>query len=170
MLAFTGVFLAGMLAGGAMTMRLDHRPPRFGGRLPPPPNFLPRIMERLTEQLELTPAQQAKIEPMIAQAQTDFQQLRRAHVKDVSQLIDRMHGEVAALLTPEQQVKLAKMREEFRARAERMRREFRGGGEPPGPPGMGFGLEPPGPPPGDEGPGPDGSHRPPESAEPPPSK
>lgn len=139
-LAFSGVFLAGVLAGGAITMRLEHRP-RFGGRLPPPPEFLPKMMARLTDRLELTGEQTAKIRPIIAQAQTDFQQLRRQHVKDVAQVMERMHNDVAALLTPEQKVKLDQMRQEFRARAERMRREFRGANPPP----PDDGAPPPGP-------------------------
>ena len=139
-LAFSGVFLAGVLAGGAITMRLEHRP-RFSGRLPPPPEFLPKMMERLTDRLELTGEQAAKIRPIIAQAQTDFQQLRRQHVKDVAQVMERMHNDVAALLTPEQKVKLDQMRQEFRARAERMRREFRGANPPP----PDDGAPPPGP-------------------------
>jgi Spy/CpxP family protein refolding chaperone len=93
--------------------------------------------QRLAGRLELSDEQKAKIRPILAQAQTDFQQLRRQHVRDVAQMMDRVHGEVAALLTPSQKVKLDELRQEFRARADRMRREFRGGNPPPdgdGPP------------------------------------
>jgi len=127
-LVFACVFLAGGLCGGALTLRLDkrHRPP---GR----PDFRLDLMERLASDLGLSDAQKEKIRPIVQRTQEETQRLRRENVRDVAALMDRMHADVAAVLTPEQRVKLEELRKRFRERAEKVRGQFRDRDRPPPP-------------------------------------
>lgn len=114
-LVFVGVFVAGAIAGGPLAMwvqnyRHERRPP-----------FVDRTMERYERELQISEAQRGKIWPVLLRAQTEWRALREENVRKMSEVIDRMHAEVAAELTPEQQTKLEKMRQELRARAERLR-------------------------------------------------
>ena len=129
-LAFLGIFVAGILSGGMLGMRFGRHlmPPQNRGTLGE--NFGPQMMKRLGEQLELTPEQTAQIRPIVERAQTEVQQLRKDHVREVTKAMDQMHTEVSAILTPPQRVKLEELRTKFRERSERLRREYRGGERP----------------------------------------
>ena len=127
-LVFVGVFLAGAICGGPVAMRFMG-PPRPGGR---PGGMRPQVMERLERELKLTDAQKEKVRPVVLRAQGETEQMRRENIRNIAAVMDRMHAEIAAELTPAQRIKLEEMRKRFRERAERVRREFR---EPPdGPP------------------------------------
>jgi len=141
-LAFAGIFLAGALAGGMMMLRID-RPPRMPGRMPPPREFVPEMLQRMSRELELTAEQQARIQPILQRTQQDFQELRRDHVRDVTAMMERMHADVSAVLTPAQRVKLEEMRQALQSRADRVRRTFLGDGPPPPPPEEMGGFPPP---------------------------
>ena len=122
-LAFTGIFLAGVLGGTLLGARYSRQ------ILPQPTrpswgqNFGPQMMKRFTERLELTTEQKARMEPIIQKAQSEVQALRRTHVREVTRTMDQMHSEISAMLTPEQRVKLEELRKRFLERSERIRRE-----------------------------------------------
>ncbi len=148
-LVFVGVFAAGVVTGAAWSWRFGgpgrEERPRWAG-----PGFGGRILERMSEELELTAEQKAELEPIIQRSEEELQMLRRGQLQEVSKIMDRVHGEVAAVLTPDQRTKLEEMRERFRQRAEKMRGEFRrewrgGKGFGDGPPDLG--PAPPLPPP-----------------------
>jgi len=128
-LAFVGVFVAGGLCGSALSLRLL-RGFHLGGR---PPVRL-NIMGRLEKSLNLTEAQKEKIRPIVQRTQQETQRLRRENVRDLAAVMDRMHADLKAELTPEQGVKLEEMRKRFRERAERVRGQFRDHDRPPPPP------------------------------------
>jgi Spy/CpxP family protein refolding chaperone len=128
-LVFIGVFIAGGLCGSALTLR-TMKVPRPDGR--PPVRF--DIMGRLEKGLDLTEAQIEKIRPIVQRTQEETQRLRRENVRDLAAVMDRMHADLAAELTPEQRVKLEEMRKRFRERAERVRGQFRDRDRPPPPP------------------------------------
>lgn len=128
-LVFIAVFLAGGLCGSAITLRVM-KGPRPEGR----PPFRVEIMGRLEKNLDLTEAQKEKIRPIVQRTQEEAQRLRRENVKDLAAVMERMHAELAAELTPEQRVKLEEMRKKFHERAERMRGQFRDRDRPPPPP------------------------------------
>ena len=137
-LVFAGVFAAGVVTGATWSWRFG-RPgpeerPRWAG-----PGFGNRMMERMREDLNLTDEQKARLEPIVQRSDEELQTLRRGQLQEVAQIMDRVHAEVAAVLTPDQRTKLEEMRERFRQRAERMRREFREHRE-----GRGFGEGHPG--------------------------
>ena len=65
-----------------------------------------RIMKRLTQELSLTPAQQADIEPMVSRAHVEILQLRFSHQPEVEQALTKGVAEIKTKLSAEQQAKL----------------------------------------------------------------
>ena len=129
-LVFVGVFLAGAICGGPLAMRF-FRPGRPEERAA----SRPQILQRLVDDLKLSEEQKAKIQPIVQRTLQETQRLRRENVKAIAAVMEQMHGEVAAELTPEQRVKQDEMRKRFRERAERVRSEFRDHDRPPPPSG-----------------------------------
>lgn len=126
-LAFLGVFLAGAVFGGFLSMRVARRfmenpPLREPGQ--PGGQFSPQVLKRLSERLDLTPAQEEKIRPILKQTEEEMRRLRQSGFRETIAVAERMHEQVAALLTPEQKTKLDAMRLEMRERwsKDRMRR------------------------------------------------
>jgi Spy/CpxP family protein refolding chaperone len=125
-LAFTGVFIAGMFGGALLGARYArHVFP--SPRNMPSQNFAARLMERYVDRLELTADQVSKIEPIVQKAQVEVQRQRRENLREITRTMDQMHSEIAAILTPEQRVKMDELRRKFRERSDRIRRENRGG-------------------------------------------
>jgi Spy/CpxP family protein refolding chaperone len=134
------IFIAGALSGAALTMALA---PHF---MHPPGEAQMRTkwMTHLTQKLNLTPDQQAKIQPILEDAAKSIQSLHREEVGKVSQIFKSTDDQIAAILTPEQNAELKKMQAE-REKAFPGHMHFHGGpdggpgGEPPH-------MPPPGPP------------------------
>jgi len=133
-LAFVGIFAAGALTGGLLTLRVVQSRPATPAEAPPvasvvpqnppaatpaaavpqpvvpppppaPEQLGPQLFRRLTNQLDLTPAQRAKIRPIELRASEELNRLRRESVHSTQVLIDQLEDEIRALLTPEQQAK-----------------------------------------------------------------
>lgn len=138
-LAFTGIFLAGILVGGLVTLRWGRNIVQRG---PMGDQFAPRMLERLTNDLQLTADQQAKIKPIIEERTAELRQLRRTTQKATANVLEHMQSDIAAQLTPEQkakfEVELKKQREKLRhfmeERAKRMKERSERGGPDSGPP------------------------------------
>ncbi len=101
-LAFTGIFFAGLLVGGLVTLRWGKN---FTQRQPMGEQFGPQLMQRLVTQLDLTPAQQEKVKPIIDSAAEELKQLRRTTQRASAAVLVRMQGDIGAVLTPEQRAK-----------------------------------------------------------------
>ena len=150
------IFIVGILTGSALTIGLGSHFMR-----PPGEQQMKRLwMAQLVQRLNLTADQQAKIEPILADAKTKIQSLHRDEVERGSQIFKAAHDQISALLTPEQKVKLQKMESEREKRfSDHMRpwgpprdgpREMRhrdepGGGRMPPPPDAPTNAPPPGP-------------------------
>jgi periplasmic protein CpxP/Spy len=63
-------------------------------------------LERTTEQLNLTPEQKAKVQPIIDQAAPQIENIRREAMQKTKALVDNAMAQIRPLLTPEQQKKL----------------------------------------------------------------
>jgi Spy/CpxP family protein refolding chaperone len=63
-------------------------------------------LERLTEGLDLTPDQQAKVQPMINQAQPQIAAIHREAMQKMKAVVENTASQIRPLLTPEQQKKL----------------------------------------------------------------
>jgi Spy/CpxP family protein refolding chaperone len=63
-------------------------------------------VERLTEGLNLTPDQQAKVQPIIDQAQPQIAAIHREAIQKMKAVVESTASQIRPLLTPEQQKKL----------------------------------------------------------------
>ena len=61
--------------------------------------FGPQLMQRLINQLDLTAEQQAKVKPIIDQATEELRQLRHTTQRTTASVIERLQGDIAAVLT-----------------------------------------------------------------------
>jgi len=132
---FTGVFLAGVLAGGLVTWRV--------GRLlmqqrmaKAEQHFVGQQLRRLRHDLDLTPEQAEQVRKILDRTGDELRVQRQQTFKDAKTILDRMHAEIALLLTPEQRQRMTELNQRQR---ERMQRFFMAppgshDGPPPGPP------------------------------------
>jgi Spy/CpxP family protein refolding chaperone len=122
-----GIFACGVVVGA------------FGARRLAPPmrgpigaeGFGPQVMRRLTDELGLSDAQRAEIEPVIKQAGEQLRELRRESVRQSGAVIEGMDAAISARLTEEQRAKFVVLKEAQRARMrvimeERQRRRAEG--------------------------------------------
>jgi len=63
-------------------------------------------LEQLTEGLNLTPDQQAKVQPLIDQAKPQIAEIHREAMQKIKSVIASTVSQIRPLLTPEQQKKL----------------------------------------------------------------
>lgn len=119
-LAFTGIFLAGILVGGLVALRWGKI---FSQHQPMNEQFGPQLVKRLVNQLDLTSEQQAKVKPIVAQATEELRQLRHTTQRTTTAVIERMQADIAAVLTPEQKAKFDEQVSQQRERVKRFMEE-----------------------------------------------
>jgi len=144
-LLLVGIFLAGGVSGAFVMMRMGRN--LIAGR-PMPDQWAPMHLKRLTEKLELTPQQTEELRPIVKSHMEELTRLRTQSMAETKVVFEQMQREIAAKLTPEQQVKFDQMNKEMRERARKFMGPGRPGGPggPGGPPGQGFdGGHPPPP-------------------------
>jgi len=61
-------------------------------------------LERTTEQLNLTPEQKAKVQPIVDQATPQIESIRREAMQKTKAVMDNAIAQIRPLLTPEQQL------------------------------------------------------------------
>jgi len=110
------IFLLGVATGISLSLGLASHNVHTTG----PQQIKSRMLTGLTHRLKLTPDQQAKIQPIMADAATQIQALRRDEAGRISQVIEKMNGQMAAILTPEQQAELQRMEKEMQNQREQM--------------------------------------------------
>lgn len=139
--AFTGIFIAGAIAGGFVGVRVLRH---FSEKRITTEQFGPQQMKKFTEQLELTPEQGVKIRPVIMQTAEDLKKSRREAFKATSERIERMEAAIAKELNDAQRVRLREMQEKERERRKQWMIE-RGKRSGDGRPGQEGGFPPPKP-------------------------
>jgi Spy/CpxP family protein refolding chaperone len=75
-----------------------------------------RVLEQLTEGLNLTPDQKAKVRPIIDQAQPQVAAIHREARQKMTAVIDSTASQIRPLLTPEQQKRLDENQNAHRGR------------------------------------------------------
>jgi hypothetical protein len=146
------IFVAGLVTGGAVTLRLlwvkeEQRkdlavqaqvaPPAAGRPAAPrqagggEPQFGPALIRRFATQLDLTPAQFKRINPIVGRTQEELARLRREVQLGSALAIERMQDEIAAQLNPAQRGRFEELLTRQRARLqvlieERQRRQVQG--------------------------------------------
>jgi Spy/CpxP family protein refolding chaperone len=122
------VFVAGVVTGGFLTALHVHRfilgPPHSGV-------LAGQMREHLRRELQLTPDQMAKIAPVIDSTTAKLEAIRVETAERVRNAMDESASAINPQLTPEQQKKMAALREEHRHRL--MHHGFPPPGAPPGP-------------------------------------
>ena len=71
-------------------------------------------LQRVTEQLNLTPEQKAKVQPIIDQATPQIENIRREAMQKTKTLMDNAMAQIRPMLTPEQQKKLEEAKNDRR--------------------------------------------------------
>ena len=145
-LAVGGIFLAGAVTGGFVSVRViesrvakQRAQQRFGPT---------DLGGRLTEQLHLTPEQKEQIRPILTRTSDELRKVRRDAFNNTAALIARMDEDMSKILTAEQGVLLKKVRAEEEERRKRWMAERAKRNEQPRPPGS-PGEDAPPPPPTD---------------------
>jgi Spy/CpxP family protein refolding chaperone len=136
-LAFVVIFMAGAGTGSLIALRYAQAflpQPRQPGAVVQ--QFGIMQMQRLAERLDLTDAQRGKIKPIVQKTAADLSKLSSDSQRETRDILNSMHDQVAALLTPEQNKKLDEMKQQMQRR---MNQQFqdRGGRWPGGPGPMG---------------------------------
>ena len=86
-------------------------------------------VERLTKALELTPDQQARIQPIFEQAKPQIAAVRQEAMQKIKAIRENTQAQIRPILTPAQQQKfdaLKKAREDMRKAREDMREAMKG--------------------------------------------
>ena len=102
------IFLLGIATGSLLTIG-------FGPHFMKPPGaqeMKNRWMMHLTRKLNLTPEQQAKIQPIITDAEAQIQSTHRDDVSRISGIIQTATNSISKVLTPEQQEELKQLESE----------------------------------------------------------
>jgi Spy/CpxP family protein refolding chaperone len=104
-----GIFVIGVVTGGALSFGLGahfmHGP--MDNR-----DMNKHWMAHLTKELNLTADQQAKIQPILADADVRFHALFRDEKQQGAQIFRETDDKIAAVLTPDQEAELKKMEAE----------------------------------------------------------
>jgi Spy/CpxP family protein refolding chaperone len=116
-----GIFVIGVVTGSALTIGLGPHFMHGSGER----DMRKHWMAHLTAELNLTADQQAKIQPILADAEGKIQALRHEQVEHGYEIFKAADEQISALLTPDQKVELQKME----AEREKM---FAGHMHPPG--------------------------------------
>ncbi len=135
-LVLIAIFAAGT-TGGWLVAR--HAARRSARHLLPPEGWAAREIERVADEVQLTPEQKERIKPIVAANIDEMMRLRRQALD----IADRMEKQIAAELTPEQRTKYEQILQERRA-ARKQAHDLRdarhqaddappGGGPPPAP-------------------------------------
>lgn len=107
-LLLVGIFIIGVVTGWALTFGL-------ASHFMPPPgahNVKQHWMARLTRDLNLTADQQAKIQPILTDAETKLQALHRESVGRGDQIFKAADDQILPILTDAQKAQLQKMQSE----------------------------------------------------------
>jgi protein CpxP len=87
-------------------------------------------LERMTDDLNLTPDQKAKIQPILDQARPQLEQIHREAMEKTKALMDNVRTQIRPMLTPEQQKKLDEMKNDrMHRRGDRGQHRHRGDGD-----------------------------------------
>ncbi|MFU2210702.1 hypothetical protein [Solidesulfovibrio sp. C21] len=117
-----------------------------------PRHFSEMVVRHMTEDLDLTSAQQKKLRPIVLDTADALAKVREEQEPQLNKIFEKSNEEIKKLLTPDQQEKFTALLQRLAQRRKAIGRF----GPPPPPPGEFDGHRPPPPPPG----GFDG-HRPP---------
>lgn len=113
-LVLVAIFAAGGISGGLVAFQIARR------HAPPPPGvWIARRIENVARELQLTPAQMERVQPIVKRNVEELTKLSRQSMHTVHGMLERMEAEIGAELTPDQRIKyeqILKERHEMRRR------------------------------------------------------
>jgi Spy/CpxP family protein refolding chaperone len=109
------IFLAGSVTGASVKSGFARN--KTSSSWGPP--SARRIQARLERELDLSPEQVAKIQPIIGRMAEDFKKIQVNSVREMADVIRARNAEIGNELTPEQRVKLKEIEQQ---RIERLNR------------------------------------------------
>lgn len=134
-LALLAAFALGMMAGGALAwFAVPGKAPRFpGGKHDPPHGFPPgrpedmpqHLADKLCEELGLEEALREPVRRIFREGFVESEPIRQRAGEEMKAVFDRQNQKLAALLTPEQQERFARLKAQW---------DKKRGPEPPPPP------------------------------------
>jgi Spy/CpxP family protein refolding chaperone len=117
----TGIFVAGTIAGVVTTYGLIAQ---RSDSLPEQEKIVNRLRDRLQSRLDLTPAQVGKIEPLMAEACSDFHRAGRRCMRQSSKTLSNLLKEISVYLTEDQLSELERFEAERRELWQRKCRDW----------------------------------------------
>jgi hypothetical protein len=106
------IFVAGVVTGSVNSIGIGQR--RAEHRLQVD-NLRSTLMDILQSELELTPEQVGRVEPLVNQACEQYRTLTLETVQRVAQLVQAANGRIARELTPAQAERLKRLEEQRQA-------------------------------------------------------
>lgn len=140
-LAFIGIFIAGTVTGGLITLQVvqkvaDRRHGQVfranaqnqvgqtpAGQQSQPPQLGPQLIRRFVMQLDLTAEQREKIKPIELRGAEEIRRAVRDARHSTDVILERTQDEIGAILTPEQRTKFEEMVARARERIQKYRQE-----------------------------------------------
>ena len=112
------IVLAGAASGALVAWQVSRRTPVAPL---PPAEIGARLRARFQTQLDLTPEQRRKVDPMIDQAMRRVETIRQETASHVFANVSALHEQMLTVLTPEQK---ARFEELERVRRDHLRQKF----------------------------------------------
>jgi len=118
LLAFAGVFIAGVVFGATLGSRWIkwERPAKR-------PPLSERLLTRFESELKLSPEQVEKLRPITQRMEAETHRMRREAAINYRNAMDAFSQEIGVNLNPEQRELFNQMRQRFRERMERREKE-----------------------------------------------
>ena len=114
-LVLVAIFAAGGISGGLVAFQIARK------HAPPPPGvWIARRIENVARELQLTPAQMERVQPIVKRNVEELTKLSRQAMQPVHEILGRMEAEISAVLTPEQRIKYEQILKERREVRRRM--------------------------------------------------
>ena len=114
-LVLVAIFAAGGISGGLVAFQIARR------HAPPPPGvWIARRIENVARELQLTPAQMERVQPIVKRNVEELTKLSRQSMHTVHEMLERMETEIGAELTPEQRTRYEQILKERREVRRRM--------------------------------------------------
>ena len=107
------IFLAGAGSGALVAWQVARRVPVAPST---PAEIGARLRARFQTQLDLTPEQRHKVDPMIDQAMLRVEAIRQETASHVFANVSQLHEQMLTVLTPEQKTKFEALERERRIR------------------------------------------------------
>jgi Spy/CpxP family protein refolding chaperone len=107
------IFLAGAGSGALVAWQVARRVPVAPST---PAEIGARLRARFETQLDLTPEQRHKVDPMIDQAMLRVEAIRQETASHVFANVSQLHEQMLPVLTPEQKTKFEALERERRVR------------------------------------------------------